>query len=249
MKPDYRNIEEIETIEDYEMIPLEPRMYGYDQMNMMPSMDFNQSYGRSMGYMQNVNPNMGMYPCTGMNPCMGMNPNMGMNRGMDTNPNEETSPSIGIHPNMEMDPGIETNSWMEMSQLNEDMFMNGFNPISMMYGDIPMKDTEEENETSRQKDNHGDTEGFEDGYNRHIKPNTPNMPNKPYKPNMPNMPNKPYKPNKPNMKHSDVDSIVRRIERYNPLIFRLLNRCGMPYAEAKVLVRRIVSLTLMYSEE
>jgi hypothetical protein len=31
MKQDYRKIEEIDTIEEYEMIPLEPRMYEYDQ--------------------------------------------------------------------------------------------------------------------------------------------------------------------------------------------------------------------------
>jgi hypothetical protein len=145
MKQDDRNIEEIDMFEEYEMIPLEPMMYGYDQMNMMPDMDTDTD--------------------TGMNP------------------------------------------WMETGQLNDNMFMSGFNPMSRMYGDVSMKNAQDENK---------------DEYSR---------------------------PSKFNVKHNDVDSIVRRIERYNPLVFRLLNRCGMPYAQAKEVVRRIVRLTLMYSEE
>ena len=153
---------------------------------------------------------------------MNMTPCMGRSRGMETNPSIEVDPNISMHPYMEMDPDIATNSWMETSQFNEEMFMSGFNEAGMMYGDISIKDTEDENEGLRHMDMHRDPEAFKDGYDR---------------------------PDKFNMKHNDVDSIVRRIERYNPLVFRLLNRCGMPYAQAKGLVRRIVRLTLMYSEE
>ena len=109
-----------------------------------------------------------------------------------------------------------------MNQFNEDMSMSGFTPMGMTYGDISIKYDEDENESSRHLDKHGDIEDFKDGYN---------------------------KSNKFDVPYNDVDSIVRRIERYNPLVFRLLNRCGMPYAQAKDVVRRIVRLTLMYSEE
>ncbi|MCJ7691008.1 MAG: hypothetical protein MUO60_17070 [Clostridiaceae bacterium] len=55
--------------------------------------------------------------------------------------------------------------------------------------------------------------------------------------------------NKFNPKYNDVDSIVRKIERYNPGIFRMLTRCGIPYARVVGLVKRIVRLTLMYRDE
>ena len=170
MKQDDRKIEDVDMFEEYEMIPLEPMMYGYDEMNMMPGMDFNQSYGMTMGFRQNINPNDGMYP---------------------------------MEPNMEMDTNSDTamNQWMETGEFNDNMFMGGFNPMSMTYGEV---------------------EDNKDEYNR---------------------------PNKFNKKHNDVDSIVRRIERYNPLVFRQLSRYGMPYAQAKAVVSRIVRLTLMYSEE
>lgn len=48
---------------------------------------------------------------------------------------------------------------------------------------------------------------------------------------------------------SDVDFIVSRIERYNPLAFKMLRGCEMEYGEEKAMVRRIVKLTLMYNEE
>lgn len=54
--------------------------------------------------------------------------------------------------------------------------------------------------------------------------------------------------NKFDPKYSEVDSIVRRIERNNPAIFRMLTRCRIPYTAAIGLVRRIVRLTLMYSD-
>ena len=180
MKQDHSNIEEVDMFEEYEMIPLEPMMYGYDQMNMIPGRDFNQSYGMPMGFRLDINSNAGMYP-------------MEPNREMDTNTDTDTD--TGMH------------QWMEAGEFNDNMFMSGFNPMSMMYGDVSMKDEQDENE---------------DEYNR---------------------------PSNFNVKHNDVDSIVRRIERYNPLVFRLLSRCGMPYEQAKAVVRRIVRLTLMYSEE
>ncbi|MBZ9688253.1 hypothetical protein G9F72_018115 [Clostridium estertheticum] len=175
-----RNFEDIDINEEYEMIPFEPMIYGYGQMNAMPIMGMNPSMGMPMGYMQGVNPNIEM------NPNMNMNPNMSMN------------------------------------QSNEDMFTNGFNSMAMMYGDASMKEYGDENEELRQMDKYGDKDPFKDGYNN---------------------------PNKFNQKYNDVDSIVRRIERYNSAIFRLLTRCGMSYAEARDIVRRIVKLTLMYSEE
>ncbi|MGH4139253.1 hypothetical protein [Clostridium sp.] len=171
-----RNIEDIDMQEEYEMIPFEPMMYGYEQMNM--------------------NPNMGM------NSNMGMNPNMEMNQGMGM------CPCMGLNP------------WMGMSQFNEGLPTNGFNPMGMMYGDATMNDLEDED--SRQLDKYQDKDSYKGGYNN---------------------------PNKFNPKYNDVDSIVRRIERYNPAIFRLLTRCGMSYVEAREIVRRIVRLTLMYSEE
>ena len=195
MKQDHSNIEEVDMFEEYEMIPLEPMMYGYDQMNMIPGRDFNQSYGMPMGFRLDINSNAGMYP-------------MEPNREMDTNTDTDTD--TGMH------------QWMEAGEFNDNMFMSGFNPMSMTYGDVSMKDAQDENEGSSQIDKHGDQEDYKDEYNR---------------------------PNKFNKKHNDVDSIVRRIERYNPLVFRQLSRYGMPYAQAKAVVSRIVRLTLMYSEE
>ena len=157
MNLDDRDIEEIDMKEEYEMIPLEPMMYGCGQMNMMPNMG--------------VNPNMAMYQGLGMN------------------------------------------------QFNEGMFMNNFNPMAMMYGESFMNDYEGEDEGLRQYQG-----------------------NEPFKGQYDN-------PNKFNQKYNDVDFIVRRIERYNPAVFRLFNRYGIPYGEAKGIVRRIVRLTLMYSEE
>lgn len=167
MKLEERNIEDIDMEEKYEMVPLEPMMCGYGQMNMMLNMGMNPNMGMPMGGMQDVNPNMGM------------------------------------------------NSLMGMNQFNEDMFMNGFNPMGRMYGDVSMNGYEQENEDLRQPDNYQDKVPFD----------------------------------KPNPQYNDVDAIVRRIERYNPAIFRRLNRCGIPYVEAKEIVRRIVRVTLMYRDE
>jgi len=141
MNLEHRNFEDIDMNEEYEMVPFEPMLYSYGQMNSMPSMG---------------------------------------------------------------------------------MPMNDINSMDMMYGDAPIKDYQGENEGLRQKDVYEDREPFKDGYNN---------------------------PNKFNPKYNDVDYIVRRIERYNPGIFRKLTRCGIPYPEARDIVRRIVKLTLMYSEE
>ena len=184
MNLEERDIEDIDINEDYEMIPLEPMMYGFAQMNTMPNF--------------------------GMNPNMGMNPNANIPMGYMQDVNREMNTWMGMNP------------WMGMGQPNEDMYMNGFNPMAMMYGDASMKDYEDENQDLRQLNKYGDEEPNRNGYN--------NL-------------------NRINPKYNDVDSIVRRIERYNPAIFRILTRYGMPYAEARGIVRRIVRLTLMYSEE
>jgi hypothetical protein len=156
MKVDYRNIEDIEDEEDYEMVPLESMMQGFAQM-----------YGR---------------PSNGMNTNMGMDPYMGMGQFN-----------------------------------NEGMFMNGSSPMGMPYGDVDM--SAYENNGLSEQDMYGDRKPYDDGYNK-------------------------YK-----SKHNDVDSIVRKIERYNPEIFRMLTRCGIHYAGAVGLVKRIVRLAFMYRDE
>ncbi len=168
MNSDYRNIEDIEDKEDYEMVPLESMMQGFGQMNSRP--------------------------INGMNPNMGMNPDMGMdaNMGMDT--------------------------WMGMGQFNnEGMFMNGSSPMGMPYKDVDRSAYEDYGVS--EQDMYGTRKPYDDGYNKF------------------------------NPKHNNVNSIVRKIERYNPEIFRMLTRCGIPYAGALGLVRRIVRLTFMYRDE
>ena len=145
--------EDIDMREEYEMIPLESMMYGYDQMNMNPIM--------------------------GMNPSAGMDPSMGM--------------PMGYMQDANLDMGM--NPWMRMNQFNEGMFMNSFNPMGMMYGNASMNDYDDEG--SRQEGNYGEEETFKDEYN---------------------------KPNRINPNYNDTDSIVRKIERYNPAIFRVLTR-------------------------
>lgn len=44
----------------------------------------------------------------------------------------------------------------------------------------------------------------------------------------------------------DVDDILRKIERYNPGIFRRLASYGVPFPVARNIVRRIIRLTLNY---
>lgn len=46
--------------------------------------------------------------------------------------------------------------------------------------------------------------------------------------------------------YDEVSEIVRRIERFNPGIYRRLNYFGVPYAASRRIVRRIVTLTLEY---
>ncbi|MCB2292510.1 hypothetical protein LGK95_03015 [Clostridium algoriphilum] len=177
MKLDDRDIEDIDMQEDYELVPLEPTMCGYGQMNMMPNM------GMQKGYMQDVNPNMRM------------NLLMGINQDAEMNP------------------------WMGMNQFNEGMFMNGFNPMGGMYSDISARDYEDE--SFKQEDKYQEKDPLIDQ----------------------------YRPAPPISQSNDVERIVRRIERYNPAIFRRMTRCGIPYLEARELVRRIVRVTLMYRDE
>jgi len=174
-----RELEDIDMQEDYEMVPLEPMMYGCNQMNRMQGMGMEIP----MGCMQDVNES-----CR-INSLMRMNQNTGIN------------------------------PWMGMGQFNEDMFMNDFESIDRMDEDVSINDYEEDNEESGQLDKYEEKEVFRDQYN------------------------------KLNPQYNDVDAIVRRIEKYNPAIFRRLTRCGIPYAEAREIVRKIVHVSLMYRDE
>lgn len=182
MNQEGRNIEDIDLQEDYEMVPLEPMMYGNSPMNMMSNMELNQNMGDSMGFMQDMNPN------TRMN-------SMGMSQDERMNP------------------------WMGMSQFDEDMFMNGFNPMEGMDSDIAEYDGFRELDKSRQE------ESLQEQYSR------------------------PSLPIPPRPQQNVAEDIVRRIERYNPAIVSRMTRCGIPYVEAKDIIRRIVKVTLMYRDE
>lgn len=48
-------------------------------------------------------------------------------------------------------------------------------------------------------------------------------------------------------KPKDVDKILKKIERYNPGVFRLMRMYGVPYPVARRICRRIINLTLKYS--
>ncbi len=47
----------------------------------------------------------------------------------------------------------------------------------------------------------------------------------------------------------DVRKILRKIETYNPGIFRYLAMYGVPYNAAKKIIRRVIRLTLMYYDD
>ena len=220
MKLDNREFEDIERLDDrdileeYEMVPLDPLMYGYGQMSMMPNMGMNP--WTAMNPNMDMNPCMGMNPYMGMSPCMAMNQNANMNPWLGMNPNIGMSSCMDMYPHMDIDMGA--NPRMEMRDFDEEIFQDSFNPMNRMYDDNQSLYFSDEDEDLRQPDKYGDTEPFKGGYNN---------------------------PNK----YNDVDSVVRRIERYNPQIFRNLNRYGIPYMEARNIVRRIVRLSLMYSED
>jgi len=99
------------------------------------------------------------------------------------------------------------------------MFREGFNPNGMMFGDESRVDYDEGNEDFSQMDKYQDRQPVQNQYNKH----DPN--------------------------YNDVDSIGRKMEQYNPAIFKRLNRGGIPYVEAKEIVNKIVKLTLMYRDE
>lgn len=50
-------------------------------------------------------------------------------------------------------------------------------------------------------------------------------------------------------KPSEVNKILRKIERYNPGIFRYMRMYGIPYPAARLLCRRIIRLTLMHYDD
>ncbi|MGH4051046.1 MAG: hypothetical protein ACREVX_06785 [Clostridium sp.] len=166
MKLEDGNIEDIDMEDEYDMVPLEPMMYGCGQMNMMPNMEM----GRQ-------DSNFGM-----RNSCWGMN---------------QSAP---------VDP------WARVSQFDNEMFESGFNPMGTIYDEKTESDYEYESEDSMQLDKYQNRVPVQGQYN-------------------------------------DVESIVFRIEKYNPIIFKRLTRCGIPYTEVKQIVRRIVKLSLMHRDE
>ncbi|MBW9152099.1 hypothetical protein [Clostridium estertheticum] len=171
MKIEDSNSEDIDMIEEYDMVPLQSMMYGYDQMNMMSNM------GMPMGYMRDMNSNMEMNKYRGINP------------------------------------------WMGMGQFNYVRSMNEFNQLGRMYRNEGMDDYEEVNKNK----------SYIDKYQE--QPDIPSM------------------TASPSPQYNEVDSIVKRIERYNPAIFRRLTRYGNPYVEAREIVSRIVKVSLMYRDE
>lgn len=50
-------------------------------------------------------------------------------------------------------------------------------------------------------------------------------------------------------KYNEVNNILRKIERYNPGIFRYMRMYGIPYPAARLLCRKIIRLTLMYYDD
>ncbi|MBU3176678.1 hypothetical protein KPL47_09865 [Clostridium estertheticum] len=165
------NSEDIDMNEEYDMVPLQSMMYGYDQMNMMSNM------GMPMGYMQDMNSNMEMNKYRGINP------------------------------------------WVGMDRCKYARSMNEFNQLGRMYRNEAMDDYDEVNKNKSYIDKYQD---------------------QPYIPSM---------TASPSLQYNEVDSIVKRIERYNPAIFRRLTRYGNPYVEAREIVSRIVKVSLMYRDE
>lgn len=47
----------------------------------------------------------------------------------------------------------------------------------------------------------------------------------------------------------DVSKILMKIERYNPGIFQFLRRYSMSYEEAKKIIKKIITVTLMYETD
>lgn len=131
---------------------------------------------------------------------------------------------MGMDPSMAMANGYMQDPNMEMYPLME---MDQFNNEGVfMNGSSPMglpygdvDMSAYEDDRLREQDMYEDRKPYNDGYNKF------------------------------NPKYNDVEHIVKRIERYNPEIFRMLIRCGIHYKGAVGLVKRIVRLTLMYRDE
>ena len=173
MKIEDSNSKDIDMNEEYEMVPLQSMMYGYGQMNMMSNM------GMPMGYMQDLNSNMGMNQYRGINP------------------------------------------WMGTSQFNYARSMNELNQSGRMYRNENMEDYELENSELGYSDKYQDLDQYD----------------------------RPSMTTSPDLQYNEVDSIVKKIENYNPAIFRRLTRYGNPYVEAREIVTKIVKVSLMYKEE
>lgn len=48
---------------------------------------------------------------------------------------------------------------------------------------------------------------------------------------------------------SEANNILRKMERYNPGIFRNMRMYGVPYPAARLLCEKIIRLTLMYYDD
>lgn len=55
-----------------------------------------------------------------------------------------------------------------------------------------------------------------------------------------------YHQQNPNYNVNQTDRILRRIERYDPMVFRMISSYGVPDRVARNYARRIVELTLRY---
>lgn len=47
----------------------------------------------------------------------------------------------------------------------------------------------------------------------------------------------------------DVNNILMKIERYNPGVFQFLRRYDMSYEDAKKIIKKIITVTLMYEND
>lgn len=56
------------------------------------------------------------------------------------------------------------------------------------------------------------------------------------------------KKKKREVEYDDIKNIVVRIHKYNPGVFKALMKYGVPYYEARNIIMKIVSLTLLYDE-
>lgn len=165
---------------------------------------------------------------------------------MDSNFEDERDRNIDFDSEYEMIPMPIMPAFMPGSVMGMGMMENAMDPEMMRdYGfqDMGMfqmmppqaagcnfpdydgdEDDDEFNEPARQKKPYKDKSGYQNEKNK----NKPGYQQQGYQ--------------------NEVNKIFRKIRRYNPGIFRRLNMYGVPYYAANRIVRRIIRLTLMYSE-